>query len=113
MEEIIFEKRVDIFEELLPYKDFFDCALHYVHRLKSNDEVLFFIDYAPNENPKRKTARVKITYNLTLYTQMYEELKRLTNKSDRVLINNILSALVGVPQFAPPPILNHKDIIHG
>lgn len=103
MEEITFEKRIDIFEELLPYKDFFDCALHFVHRTYINEKTLFFIDYAPNENPKRKTARIKITYNLTLYTQMYEELKILTNKSDRVLINNILSSLIGIPQFKPKP----------
>ncbi|MGD9553122.1 MAG: hypothetical protein AB7D96_05405 [Arcobacteraceae bacterium] len=111
MEEIIFEKRIDIFEELLPYKDFFDCALHFVHRTYINEKTLFFIDYAPNENPKRKTARIKITYNLTLYTQMYEELKKLTNKSDRVLINNILSSLVGIPQFKP--ITEKKKIPNG
>jgi hypothetical protein len=102
-EEIIFEKRVDIFEELLPYKDFFDCALHYVHRKHIIDENLFCVDYAPDSNAKRKTARIKINYNLALHMKQYEELKALTNKSDRVLINNILSTLVGIPQFMPKP----------
>lgn len=110
MEEKVFEKRVDIFEELLPYKDFFDCALHYVHREFLNNENLFSIDYSPGENAKRRTARIKIEYKIDYYEGMYEEIKSLSKKSsDRALVNNLLSSLVGVPQFKPILSIENKE----
>lgn len=99
-----FELIVQVYEELLPYKDFFDCALHYVHRKHLTDERFFCVDYAPGENPKRKTARIKITYNETYYKELYEQIKTTTKiNSDRAMVNNILSSLVGIPQFMPKP----------
>ena len=97
-----FELIAQVYEELIPYKDFFDCALHYVHRKHMTDEKFFCVDYAPGLNSKRKTARIKINYNESYYKELYEQIKTKTNlNSDRALVNNILSALVGVPQFTP------------
>jgi hypothetical protein len=97
-----FELMVQLYEELIPYKDFFDCAIHYVHREFSTSENLFSIDFAPGENSKRKSARIKITNKSIYYKELYEEIKNISNsKSDRAVVNNLLSALVGVEQFTP------------
>ncbi len=41
---------------------------------------------------------------------MYEEIKSLSKKnSDRALVNNLLSSLVGVPQFKPSLPIENKE----
>jgi hypothetical protein len=97
MNEVKFVKHVKLFEELAPYKEYFDCALQYVYEKHHTDKQLFCVDYAPRANPKSKMKRIQIKHDVAFYTNMYEELKARTNKNHTVLINNILSTLIGIP----------------
>lgn len=97
-----FELRVEIYEELIPYKDYFDVAIHILHRQYAWHTKVCTVNYAPGIDSKMKTQRIKVIYKPKMYLEMYEDLKRLANNnSDRKMVNNILSCLVGFPQYAP------------
>ncbi|WP_424686544.1 MAG: hypothetical protein ACNI3H_00665 [Halarcobacter ebronensis] len=95
-----FKLHVQIYEELEQYKEHLHIALYIVYRRYLNENI-FFCDFKPEKISKRKTVRIKIEEKPNFYKELFNEIKEKTNKSDRAIVNNCLSVLVGTEQYSP------------